>query len=205
MPIRFAAATGAEENGGMLPGTIFRLHSMQGVKAFPGINQIALTVIILLMTSMQIDLQEPMELDSVILLASDTNDHDEKLPVSREGNVWWVKHPFHELKVGSSRMLSLYYHGSPRIAVRPPWDGGFSWLHDSTGKLWVSVSCQGRGQVSGGHAKMRSGTNPTRAWQCVLCRDTWLSAMAGTLTRILPLLMLYPPFLPGGKKSHKHL
>lgn len=116
-----------------------------GNKSISGINQIAFNVINPPHDSMQIDLQEPMELDSVILLASDTNDHDEKLPVSREGNVWWVKHPFHELKVGSSRMLSLYYHGSPRIAVRPPWDGGFSWLHDSTGKLWVSVSCQGLG------------------------------------------------------------
>ncbi|MBC7921857.1 MAG: M1 family metallopeptidase, partial [Ferruginibacter sp.] len=32
-----------------------------------------------------------------------------------------------------------------RPAVNPPWDGGFSWKKDSTGKPWVAVSCEGVG------------------------------------------------------------
>lgn len=88
--------------------------------------------------SMQIDLQTPMVLDSAIL--------DKKvLPIVQDSNVWWIKYPFHELAKESSKEIHLFYHGSPRVAKRPPWDGGFIWGKDSTGKPWISVACQGMG------------------------------------------------------------
>ena len=114
-------------------------------KSIAGTNQVTFTIIKTPHDSMQIDLQEPMVLDSIILLGSPGQPNDIRLPFAREGNVWWVKHPFHKMQVGDSRSLMAYYHGRPREAVHPPWDGGFSWDHDSTGKLWVAVSCQGLG------------------------------------------------------------
>jgi len=95
--------------------------------------------------SMQIDLQEPMILDSVILQGTADHPASVALPFSREGNVWWVTYPFHLFKPGALYAVMAWYHGVPRAAVRPPWDGGFTWTHDSTGKLWVAVSCQGLG------------------------------------------------------------
>ena len=41
--------------------------------------------------SMQIDLQQPMLLDSVMLGGN-------MLETVNEGNVWWVKYPFHKLQ-----------------------------------------------------------------------------------------------------------
>ncbi len=114
-------------------------------RAISGNNQLSFKVVSTPGDSMQIDLQEPMILDSVILMASNIKECDQLLTIVKEGNVWWVKYPFYKLKVGDQRSVSMYYHGVPRAAVNPPWDGGFSWKHDDNGKLWVSVSCQGLG------------------------------------------------------------
>jgi aminopeptidase N len=37
------------------------------------------------------------------------------------------------------------YNGIPPVAVRPPWDGGFTWQKDSAGFDWVSINIQGEG------------------------------------------------------------
>lgn len=114
-------------------------------RSITGINQIAFKVIKTPIDSLQLDLQEPMSLDSVILMATSVDTKDQALALVKEGNVWWVKYPFHKFHTGDQYLISAYYHGKPREAVNPPWDGGFSWKHDSAGKLWVSVSCQGLG------------------------------------------------------------
>jgi len=114
-------------------------------KSITGINQLTFSVIQTPHDSLQIDLQQPMILDSAVLMASGDNLKNVFLPIVREGNVWWLKHPFHKLTPGGSYSLMLYYHGFPRKAVNPPWDGGFSWKQDTTGKPWIAVSCQGLG------------------------------------------------------------
>lgn len=114
-------------------------------RSISGINQMSFKVIGTPGDSMQIDLQVPMVLDSVILMANSSTRENIKLPVVNESNVWWARYTFSKLKTGNTYLVSLYYHGVPRAAVNPPWDGGFSWKHDANGKLWVSVSCQGLG------------------------------------------------------------
>lgn len=114
-------------------------------KSISGINQVGFTVLQTPGDSLQIDLQEPMILDSAILMPASLDEQPAMITIKQEGNVWWLKHKFHNLRPGSQHMISLYYHGSPRKAINPPWDGGFSWGHDSTGKLYASVSCQGLG------------------------------------------------------------
>jgi len=39
----------------------------------------------------------------------------------------------------------MYYHGKPREARNPPWDGGVTWTKDAVGNAFVSTSCQGLG------------------------------------------------------------
>ena len=41
--------------------------------------------------------------------------------------------------------LTIYYGGEPPVAVRPPWDGGFTWTKDRSGHPWVAINCQGEG------------------------------------------------------------
>jgi aminopeptidase N len=92
--------------------------------------------------SMQIDLQHPMVVDEV---AIDGQSVGHSLKVTRDSNVVWLVYPFSRWGRGEKHIVTLKYHGVPRAAVRPPWDGGFTWTRDSLGALWMAVSCQGLG------------------------------------------------------------
>ncbi len=92
---------------------------------------------------MQIDLQEPMMLDSV----KDDNTH---FIFNREKNVYWLQYRdtsssiMFKIKPGI-RSLTFYFHGKPKEAVRAPWDGGWIWKKDKAGNPWMTVACQGLG------------------------------------------------------------
>jgi aminopeptidase N len=92
-------------------------------------------------TLMQIDLQQPMELDSVL-------DGNKQLNFRREGNVYWLElrdtAARYKVKPGK-RDLTLFFHGRPTEAVKPPWGGGWIWQKDENGNPWMSVACQGLG------------------------------------------------------------
>lgn len=87
--------------------------------------------------AMQIDLQAPLKIDSIIL--------DNKLPVRfyQLGNVWYLHTPKQALF--SIHKIRIYFQGHPQIAVRPPWDGGWTFTRDSSGHPWMTVCCQGNG------------------------------------------------------------
>ncbi|MES1220353.1 MAG: M1 family metallopeptidase, partial [Bacteroidota bacterium] len=85
---------------------------------------------------MQIDLQEPMIMDSVIY-------HNQSLNFQRDSNAWFIKWPVKDhLKEDK---LVIYFHGKPREAITPPWDGGWVWTKDEKGRPWMTVACQGLG------------------------------------------------------------
>lgn len=86
---------------------------------------------------MQIDLQQPMQIDSVVQLGK-------KLSFTREGNAFFVKLREPQL-TGKIQQLAVYFHGVPRKAVRAPWDGGVQWSRDSLGRPWIATACQGLG------------------------------------------------------------
>ena len=94
---------------------------------------------------MQIDLQEPLIIDSIFLVAKTGNNQDDKtnLLFQREGNAWFVTMP--ALTANSVQTIEVIYHGKPREAVRPPWDGGWVWSKDKLGRPWMTVACQGLG------------------------------------------------------------
>jgi aminopeptidase N len=50
-----------------------------------------------------------------------------------------------EQKTGSKESVQVFYSGKPRLAKRPPWDGGVQWVPDGKGNTIISTSCQGLG------------------------------------------------------------
>lgn len=44
-----------------------------------------------------------------------------------------------------NQKVYVEYNGIPPVAIRPPWDGGFTWKKDSAGFDWVSINIQGEG------------------------------------------------------------
>ncbi|HEX2683683.1 MAG TPA: M1 family metallopeptidase, partial [Ferruginibacter sp.] len=95
---------------------------------------------------LQVDLQEPMILDS-ITASFKTSGITKKLKFTRDGNAYfinWTADYFPADRNGN-RLIKIYYHGKPRIARRPPWDGGLIWKKDKNNNPFVSVACQGLG------------------------------------------------------------
>jgi hypothetical protein len=77
-------------------------------------------------SELQIDLMTPLLIDSVI-------QEGRKLQFRRHGNAFFVT-PLRTPRVGTTGTATVYYHGKPQPAKRPPWDGGFSWNADSLGR-----------------------------------------------------------------------
>ena len=92
---------------------------------------------------MQIDLQEPMIIDSIFLFKDILSAERRNLTFERDGNAWFVTMP--ALDANTKPILEVCYHGKPREAVRPPWDGGWVWTKDKQGRPWMTVACQGLG------------------------------------------------------------
>lgn len=86
---------------------------------------------------MQIDLQIPMQIDSVL-------QNGIELKISREGNVYWIDFP-NKPAINTENAIEIYFQGHPKEAVRAPWDGGFSWKKDDLNLPFVATSCQGLG------------------------------------------------------------
>lgn len=107
-------------------------------KTIVGKNTIEFEVLDEKKTKMQIDLQDPMEIDSVICF-------DTKIPTVRNGNVFYIELSSFFLSDHQHVSLTIYYSGKPRQAINPPWDGGWIWKKDDLGRPWMSVACQGLG------------------------------------------------------------
>jgi len=85
---------------------------------------------------LQLDLQPPMQLVSVIA-------GGEARTVHQDGNAWFVDMPAQG--PDEVHTITARFEGKPRLAVRPPWDGGYQWISDSAGHPWVATSNQGLG------------------------------------------------------------
>ncbi len=122
-------------------------------RSISGMNMMSVSLSDNVRDSMQIDLQAPMVLDSAVY-------NNTRLAIAREGNVYWLRGDFQKWDKWKLHNINLYYHGQPRKAKLPPWDGGFIWTKDSTGKPWISVACQGLGASSWWPCKDYQGDEP---------------------------------------------
>ena len=87
---------------------------------------------------MQIDLQEPMNIDSVLFKGK-------KLNFTRNGNAFSIDFNKTNFTTKSIEKVTICYSGYPRIAKRAPWDGGWMFVKDEQGRPWMTVACQGLG------------------------------------------------------------
>lgn len=92
---------------------------------------------------MQVDLQQPLEIDSFSVNGVMQENKDGLAHSLEATNVWYLS--VKKLNVNTSQQVTIYYHGKPREAIRPPWDGGWIWKKDIQGRPWMSVACQGLG------------------------------------------------------------
>jgi aminopeptidase N len=86
---------------------------------------------------MQIDLAERLQVDSIV-------QDGRRLAVRRDGDAMFVTLAA-EQPAGSTKTVTVYYHGKPRAAPMAPWDGGFVWTRDDAGDPWAATAVQGLG------------------------------------------------------------
>ena len=86
---------------------------------------------------MQIDLQPPMQLTKAI-------QNGRKLKISHCGNAHYIHLEKPQIKYNIDS-LTVFFKGTPKQAVRAPWDGGFSWKKDKNGTDFIATTCQGIG------------------------------------------------------------
>ena len=91
---------------------------------------------------MQIDLQKPLQIDSLYFNGNRYINYPAK-PYYNEGAHWFI--PLPKTPKGTTQSLTIVYHGKPKEATNPPWDGGWVWTKDNQGRPWMSVACQGDG------------------------------------------------------------
>ena len=87
--------------------------------------------------TLQVDLQEPLKIEKV------TQD-GQTLTFRRDGNAFFIDLSKKQEK-GKLESIEVFYSGRPRLARRPPWDGGVQWVPDGNGNTIISTSCQGLG------------------------------------------------------------
>lgn len=106
--------------------------------------------------AMQLELKEPLKIDSVLM-------QGRRLAVSRKGDTYYLTGGFDGFKTGDNFNCTVYYSGVPVIAKRAPWDGGMVCSHDSQGKPWLAMACQGAGAYLWFPCKNFGGDEPERA------------------------------------------
>lgn len=87
--------------------------------------------------TIQVDLQEPLKIDKV------TQD-GQTLDFKRDGNAFFITLKKIQ-ETGKQETIEVSYSGRPKLARRPPWDGGVQWIPDGNGNTIIATSCQGLG------------------------------------------------------------
>jgi aminopeptidase N len=86
---------------------------------------------------MQIELQKPMKITKI-------TQNNCSLKYKKDGYSYFIELQ-NKQQIGDENEVTIFFKGKPRIAVRPPWDGGLTWEKDSNGVDFIATSCQGDG------------------------------------------------------------
>lgn len=129
---------------------------------------------------MQIDLQEPMQIDSVFLGKKRIKE------IRRDGNAWFLATGSQQ-QSGTIQKLRVYFSGKPVEARRPPWDGGWVWAKDKKGRPWMTVACQGLGASVWYPCKDHQSDEPDQGAQLsMVIPDTLVAVSNGRLVSSQP-------------------
>jgi aminopeptidase N len=122
---------------------------------------------------LQIDLQQPLIVDSVMQGRT-------KLAARRDTNTIFVSLATPQ-KAGDVGTVTVYYHGRPRVAKNPPWDGGFSWKTDQQGHAFIATSNEGLGASVWWPLKDYTGDEPDRQRVAISVPDPLVDVSNGRL------------------------
>ncbi len=154
---------------------------------------------------LQVDLMEPLVVDSVV-------QGGRRLRFRKEGNAYFVtvagaaaparrpdpgstsvERPATPppasaarpaLRAGSIGQIRVFYHGRPHVAIRPPWQGGFSWTADSLGRPWVVTTDQGMGASVWWPNKDTQADEPDSQRVAITVPDSLLNISNGRLRKV---------------------
>jgi aminopeptidase N len=140
---------------------------------------------------LQIDLQQPLIIDSIVRKGNYfikngttlTSIH-ETFSFKQEGNIILIiLNDFKNL--GERFDFHIFYHGKPIEARTPPWDGGWIWKKDKNGNPFVSVAVQGLGASAWYPCKDYQGDEPDNgASLTMIVPDTLVAIANGKLSKL---------------------
>jgi aminopeptidase N len=122
---------------------------------------------------MQIDLQEPLRVDSMV-------QDGRRLAYRREGSAFFVTIPTPQ-RAGETKTVTVHYAGKPRAAQNAPWDGGFVWAKDTVGNRWVATAVQGLGASAWWPTKDHQTEEPDSQRIAVTVPDPMVNVSNGRL------------------------
>lgn len=88
---------------------------------------------------LQLDLQAPLQIDSIKVLKS--WGEGQILDFTRIREKVLVRLANRSI-VGKKESIVVYYHGQPRETTHGPWESGVIWQKDSLGRDFIGVACQ---------------------------------------------------------------
>ena len=142
------------------------------ISGYTGITYLVLTP----GRELQVDLMGPLAVDSMV--------QDRRaVPFRRDGNAYFAK-PSTRQRAGDHRTITVYYHGKPRVATRPPWEGGFTWTSDSLGRPWVVTTDQGMGASVWWPNKDTQADEPDSQRVALTVPDPMIDVSNGRLRRV---------------------
>jgi aminopeptidase N len=109
-------------------------HSIKGVLT-------ATATIVNSINKFVLDLDKPLTVDSVSLVEGKKQT---QLTFERQAGKVVIAFP-KTAEPGKTVVVRVAYSGKPKVAVRPPWDGGLIWSKTSDGKPWIAVACETEG------------------------------------------------------------
>jgi aminopeptidase N len=126
--------------------------------------------------TMQVDLQAPLSLDSVM--------HEgRRLETRREADAWFVTLPDRP-RAGEARTVTAYYHGQPGRG-RPGRSNGVIWSKDSLGAPWFATSDELPGASIWWPLKDYLGDEPDSQRIAITVPDPLLEVSNGRLRRTI--------------------
>lgn len=141
-------------------------------KTIKGSNRITFSIVEPV-RAMQIDLQQPMRVDSIVW----NEQAPQSLSFTRTGNIVLIQWPAIPSNLQETS-ITLYFSGKPLQAIRPPWDGGWIWTRDEMGNPWISVACQGLGASVWYPCKDHQSDEPDRGATLTMIVPEQLSGIA---------------------------
>jgi aminopeptidase N len=89
------------------------------------------------MEHMQLDLHQEMKINNISM-------QGQALKYDRQLTSFFV-HFDSPVKAGEKKVITIDFAGKPRVARKPPWEGGLVWKKDKNGAAWTGVACENDG------------------------------------------------------------